>query len=138
MRGSFQGKFHGTRTQFSAVFDCYAICIQCSQSQMFCLHFSATSMQHLYPIQSGKQFIPSYIGGNDLICSPYNAACRNVKIYVQQGPLFKAGLVQTLHGLKLNPLFYFVYFCTPVYFKTLQKKTPIDPDRISEEISPTL
>jgi hypothetical protein len=27
-----------------------------------------------------------------------------------------------------------MYFCTSVYFKTSKKKTPIDPDNISEEI----
>jgi hypothetical protein len=31
-----------------------------------------------------------------------------------------------------------MYFCTPVYFKTSEKKTPADPDKISEEIFPNL
>jgi hypothetical protein len=31
-----------------------------------------------------------------------------------------------------------VYFYTPVYLKTSEKKTPIDPDKISEEIFPNL
>ena len=39
-------------------------------------------------------------------------------------------------GLKFNLLFSFVYFCTSVYFKTSEKKTPTDPDKISEEIFP--
>jgi hypothetical protein len=34
--------------------------------------------------------------------------------------------------------FQFVYFCTSVYFKTSGKKTPTDPDNISEEIFPNL
>ena len=38
-----------------------------------------------------------------------------------------------LTGLTLNTLFQFVYFCTSVYFKTSEKKTPIDPDKISVE-----
>jgi hypothetical protein len=31
-----------------------------------------------------------------------------------------------------------MYFCKPVYFKTSEKKTPIDPEKISEEIFPNL
>ena len=37
-------------------------------------------------------------------------------------------------GLK----FKFAYFCMSVYFKIPQKKTPIHPDKISEEIFPNL
>ena len=37
-------------------------------------------------------------------------------------------------GLKFNPLFRFVYFCTSVYFKISEKETPIDPNKISEFI----
>ena len=37
-------------------------------------------------------------------------------------------------GLKLKTLFQFVYFCTSVYFKTSEKKTPFDSDKIPEEI----
>ena len=40
--------------------------------------------------------------------------------------------------LKFNLLLQFVYFCTSVYFKTSEKKTPIDADKISEEIFPNL
>jgi hypothetical protein len=29
-----------------------------------------------------------------------------------------------------------MYFCTSVYFKTSEKKTPTDPDKISKEIFP--
>jgi hypothetical protein len=32
--------------------------------------------------------------------------------------------------LKFNPLFWFVYFCTSVYLKTLEKWNPINPDKI--------
>jgi hypothetical protein len=35
-------------------------------------------------------------------------------------------------GLKYNLLFWFMYFCTSVYFKTSEKKTA-DSDKISEE-----
>jgi hypothetical protein len=38
--------------------------------------------------------------------------------------------------LKFNLLF--LYFYTSVYFKTSEIKTPIDPDKISEEIFPNL
>jgi Fe-S cluster biosynthesis and repair protein YggX len=31
-----------------------------------------------------------------------------------------------------------MYFCKSVYFKTSEKKTPTDPDKISEEIFPNL
>ncbi len=31
-----------------------------------------------------------------------------------------------------------LYFCISVYFKTSEKKTPIDPDKISEEIFQSL
>ncbi len=41
-------------------------------------------------------------------------------------------------GLKFHPVFYFVYFCTLVYFKTSKKKTFVGPDKISEKISPSL
>ncbi len=47
--------------------------------------------------------------------------------------LFKAGLALTL-DLKLKTLFQFVYFCTSVYFKTSEKKTPFDSDKIPKEI----
>ena len=54
-----------------------------------------------------------------------------------RGHLFKAGLALTL-GKNLTRCFIFVYFCTSVYLKTSEKKTPIDPDKISEEIFPSL
>ncbi len=41
-------------------------------------------------------------------------------------------------GLKFNPLSWFLYFCTSAYFKTSEKKTPFDPDKISEGICPSL
>jgi hypothetical protein len=41
-------------------------------------------------------------------------------------------------GLKFNPLFQFAYFCMSVYFKISEKKTPIDPDMICEQIFPNL
>jgi hypothetical protein len=31
-----------------------------------------------------------------------------------------------------------MYFSTSVYFKTSEKKTPTDPDKISEEMFPNL
>ena len=37
-------------------------------------------------------------------------------------------------GLKFNLLIWLMYFCTSVYFKISKKKTPVDPDKISEEI----
>jgi hypothetical protein len=37
-----------------------------------------------------------------------------------------------IYGFKYNPVF--VYFCMIVYFKTSEKKTSIDPAKISEEI----
>ncbi len=37
-------------------------------------------------------------------------------------------------SLKLNPVFYSVYFCMSVHFKTSEKTAAIDPDKISEEI----
>ena len=40
--------------------------------------------------------------------------------------------------LKFNLLFQFMYFCTSVYFKSSEKKTSTDPDKISEEIFPNL
>jgi hypothetical protein len=40
--------------------------------------------------------------------------------------------------LKYNLLFWFVYFCTSVYFKTSEKKIPTDSGKISEEIFPNL
>jgi hypothetical protein len=40
------------------------------------------------------------------------------------GRLFKAGL-----ALNLTRCFS-LYFCTPVYFKTSEKKTPTNPDKI--------
>ena len=43
--------------------------------------------------------------------------------------------VSTNSGLKFNPMFQFLCFYISVYFNTLQTKTTIDPDKISEEIS---
>jgi hypothetical protein len=40
-------------------------------------------------------------------------------------------------GLKVNLLFYFMYFCTSFYFKT-SEKTTTDPGKISKEIFPNL
>jgi hypothetical protein len=68
-------------------------------------------------------------------------AARKRKIYflgllhVQLGPVVQRW-VSANPVLKFNLLFLFVYFCTSVYFKTSEKKTPIDPDKISEEIFP--
>ena len=39
--------------------------------------------------------------------------------------------ISTNTGLIFTPVFQFVYFCMSVYFKTSEKKTPIDPDKIS-------
>ena len=39
-------------------------------------------------------------------------------------------------GLKLNPLFKFLYFYTSVYFKTPGPETTTYPDKVSEEIFP--
>ena len=39
-------------------------------------------------------------------------------------------------GLKFNPLFQFVYFCTSIYLETSKKKTPVHVDKIFEEIFP--
>ncbi len=50
------------------------------------------------------------------------------------GQLFKARLALTLYKLAFNPVFQFVYFCMSVRFKISEKKTPIDSDKISEEI----
>ena len=36
-------------------------------------------------------------------------------------------------GLKFNQLFQFLYFYTTGYFKTLETKTTIDPDKICKE-----
>ena len=41
-------------------------------------------------------------------------------------------------GLKFDSLFYSLHFDTSVYFKTSAKKIPIDLDKISEEIFPSL
>jgi hypothetical protein len=46
--------------------------------------------------------------------------------------------VITNSWLKSNLLFWFVYFSTPVYFKTSEKYTPIDPGKISEKKFPNL
>ena len=39
-------------------------------------------------------------------------------------------------GLKFNPLFWFGYICTSVYFKTLENKTSIDTDMNFGKLSP--
>ena len=39
-------------------------------------------------------------------------------------------------GLKFNPLFEFVFFRASLFFKT-SEKTPIDPNKISNEIFPS-
>ncbi len=44
------------------------------------------------------------------------------------GPVFQNAI-----SPNFNPLFQFVYFCTSVYHKTSETKTPIDPDKISEK-----
>jgi hypothetical protein len=41
-------------------------------------------------------------------------------------------------GLKFNLLFWFVYFCMSVCFKTLGNRTSIDTDKISRKIFPRL
>jgi hypothetical protein len=41
-------------------------------------------------------------------------------------------------GLKFNLLFLFMYFCTSICFKTSEKKIHICPDKISEEIFPSV
>ena len=51
-----------------------------------------------------------------------------------QGPVVQSW-VSTNSWLKFNPMFQFLYFYISVYFKTLQTKTTIDPDKISKEIS---
>ena len=40
--------------------------------------------------------------------------------------------------LKFNLLLQFMYFCMSVYFKTSEKTTPTDTDKISEDIFPNL
>jgi hypothetical protein len=55
-----------------------------------------------------------------------------------RGWFFKAGLALTL-GFNLTCCFsLYINFCTSVYFKASEKKTPTDPDKISEEIFPNL
>ena len=49
------------------------------------------------------------------------------------GP-FVQSCISANNGLKFNLVFQFVYVCRSVYFKTSQTKTPIDADKISEEI----
>ena len=41
-------------------------------------------------------------------------------------------------GLNFNLLFLFMHFCPSICFKTSEKKTFIGPDKISEEIFPSL
>ncbi len=45
---------------------------------------------------------------------------------------FNPGLA--LPWVKIYPAVLLVYYSTSVYFKMSEKKTPIDPDKISEEI----
>ena len=48
-----------------------------------------------------------------------------------QGPVVQSW-VSANPGLKFD-LFKFMYFCTSIYFKASEKKTPIDPDKIPEK-----
>ena len=65
--------------------------------------------------------------------------CKNIS----HGPtLYRAELVVISWITLLNPVLKFIllFVCVflYIYFKTSEKKTPIDPDKISEEISPSL
>ena len=51
---------------------------------------------------------------------------------ITQGPVVQSW-VRTNCGLKFNQMFQFLYFYISDYFKTLQTKTTIDPDKISKE-----
>ena len=55
---------------------------------------------------------------------------------VHQGPV--QSWISVNPGLKFNPLSWFLHFCMSAYFKTSEKKTPFDPDKISEGICPSL
>ena len=52
------------------------------------------------------------------------ADCFDVLIY--HGPIVQSP-ISTNPRLNLNPLFWFVYFCSTVCFKTLKNKSSIDP-----------
>ena len=51
---------------------------------------------------------------------------------INQGPVVQSW-ISVNPGLKFNPLFWFVYFCTSAYFKTSEKKTPFDPGGFLKE-----
>jgi hypothetical protein len=53
------------------------------------------------------------------------------------GPVVQS-TISAIPGLNFNLLFYFMHFCTSICFNTSEKKTFIDPDKISEEIFPNL
>ena len=55
-----------------------------------------------------------------------------------RGRLFEARFALTHAGLVYSPLCWLVYFCASVYFQTLESKTCIGPDKISEIIFPSL
>jgi hypothetical protein len=54
-----------------------------------------------------------------------------------QGPVVQS-TISAIPGLNFNLLFLFMHFCTSICFKTSEKKTFIGPDKISEEIFPSL
>ena len=52
------------------------------------------------------------------------------RLLLYQGPVVQSW-VSTNSGLRFNPMFRFLCFYISVYFKTLQTKTNVDPDKIS-------
>ena len=44
--------------------------------------------------------------------------------------LFVRSWISTNSGLKFSLLFWFVYFCVSVYFKTSENRTSLDPNKI--------
>ena len=62
----------------------------------------------------------------------YKHVCSCMHVVYQMG-LVVQSRISANSGLEFSPLKTFVYFCTSVYFKTSEKKTPIAPDKISEK-----
>jgi hypothetical protein len=61
----------------------------------------------------------------------------NTQTSLPLGPVVQS-TISANPGLNFNLLFLFMHFCSTICFKTSEKKTFIGPDKISEEIFPSL
>ena len=48
---------------------------------------------------------------------------RKISKFISEKFSWRQSWLSASHGIILNPLFQFIYFCTPVYFKIVEKKT---------------